>query len=388
MAAATMTTAHAESKTMNTEQTGLEKAAPKTPAVITTPEEYRGALLRWQEQHFNVLTPFANISGMAAAHGIITSLVQVNGDKEAGEVYDKLPFLKGNEVAIAKTGLRKLAECAGISTRTERTDDRRIPFYWEFKAIASYRGIDGAIVTREATKEWDLRDGSPQMKGWTGNQVEEGRKHGLRNCEARAINAAIRECGCGIKQKYTREELSKPFVVCRVMFQPDMSDPDIKRLVTERALGGTNALYPPASPASTMPGIEVIEQDPTPPEQPRQIGGGPSNPTPAAPVAEPKKAQFPEGFGLLQKLSTDQLNRKPPKTGSFTKWTAIDHAGVQHVTIKKDFGESLEKHWNDGKPTTAIEIISEQNAYNENEISEISVHGQPTQPSLPNPSEL
>src|SRR3954453_16010110 len=77
------------------------------------------------------------------------------------------------------------------------------------------------------------------------------RKHGLRNCEARAINAAIRECGCGIKEKYSRQELEKPFAVVRVAFLPDMTDPDIKRMVTERALGGTTALY--ALPPTALP---------------------------------------------------------------------------------------------------------------------------------------
>src|SRR5439155_10873 len=85
-------------------------------------------------------------------------------------------------------------------------------------------------------KEWDLRDGSPQLKGWKPAQIEEARKHGLRNCEARAINAAIREAGCGIRQKYKVEDLAKPFVVMRVAFRANMDDPDQKRMVLERAL--------------------------------------------------------------------------------------------------------------------------------------------------------
>ena len=145
-----------------TEQ-ALERAGQRTPAVITTPAEYREALATWAA-NYNVLTPFTNISGIAASFGLIATVVKLNPDKAAGEVYDGLPFLKANEVAPAKVGLRKLAECGGISTSTTRTDPRTIPHYWEFKAVASYRGLDGSTITREATFEWDLRDGSDRLK--------------------------------------------------------------------------------------------------------------------------------------------------------------------------------------------------------------------------------
>lgn len=323
---------------------GLEKAAPKTPAIISTPEEYRGALLRWQESHFNILTPFTNISALAPQHGILTSLVQVNPDKAAGEVYDGLPFLKGGEVSLAKVGLRKLAECAGISTQTERTDDRRIQHYWEFKAIASYRSIDGAIVTRQATKEWDLRDGSPQMKGWTQNQIEEGRKHGLRNCEARAINAAIRECGCGIKQKYTREELKKPFVICRVMFQPDMSDPEIKRMVTAAALGGTTSLYPQApreqlgDAGGTVDIVEREEQG-----EPRRVGSGstsqaPAQTAPATPAADEPPTPDAVRIADIQKSSGQRKDKS-----TWTRFAIVDSRGVEHSTFSTTIADQAEK---------------------------------------------
>ena len=357
----------------------LEKAAPRTPAVITTPEEYRGALLRWQEQRFNVLTPFSNISGMAAQHGIITSLIQVNPDKAAGDVYDGLPFLKHSEVSLAKVGLRKLAECAGISTRTERTDDRRLSYYWEFKAIASYRGIDGAIVTREATKEWDLRDGSPQLKGWTPSQIEEGRKHGLRNCEARAINAAIRECGCGLKQKYTREELAKPFVVCRVMFQPDMTDPAIKALVTQAALGGTTALYPSAAP-SALPAPVVDVEEVAGPSAPRSVGRG-STSAQAAPAAPDPDHPPCAGAVRIVEVTPHTGTRKDKTT--WTRYVIVDSEGAQHSTFDKGIADyaaqaQAARQW--------VELSEETDGDFKNLI-EITPAGQ--QPSLlPDPGKL
>jgi hypothetical protein len=281
----------------NTALARTDKTDDRTPAVITTPAEYTQSLERWQ-QHYNILTPFTNVSGIAPSFGIIATIVKINPEKAAGEVYDGLPFLKAGEVALAKIGLRKLAECGGISTHTERTDPRTIQFYWEFRAIATYRGLDGSITTREATFEWDLRDGSDRLKGWTPNQITEGRKNGLRNCEARAINAAIRECGCGIKQKYTRAELDRPFLVVRVAFQPDMSDPAVKQAVTLRALEGASTLYP--AQHRDLPAAfsgDVIEA--TVESEPRHAGSG-ATPAAAATVPDPNQPPTPDAVRIAK----------------------------------------------------------------------------------------
>ncbi len=213
------------------------------PTVITTPAEYQQSLSRWNAERYNVLTPFTNVSGLAAQHGIIASKVQINPDPAAGDVYTGTPFVKGENVALAKRGLRKIAECAGISIRTVRVDTRTIRNYWEFKAVATYRGVDGSVVTREASADFDLRDGSERIRGFSVNQISQARVTGLRGAESRAINAVIRECGCGLPHTYTKAELARPFVVVRVMFIPDMSNPEVAKLVAAQALQGTSALY-------------------------------------------------------------------------------------------------------------------------------------------------
>jgi hypothetical protein len=360
---------------MSTDQTGLEKAASRTPAIITTPDEYRGALLRWQEQHYNVLSPFTNLSGLAAQHGLITSLVQISVDKADEEVYDNsggLPWLKDGEVAFAKRGLRKIAECAGISTSTRRTDPYTIAFYWELKAIGTYRDVTGAIVTREASMEWDLRDGSDRLKGFKPNQITEARKNGLRNCETRAINALIRECGCGLKQKYTKAELAKPFVVVRVMFMPDLSDPETRRLVTERALAGTNALYPARAIAGEV--IDVAGE-------PTSVGRGATSPTSSQPTStsnpDPNQPPSPNAVRVekVESKSGEKNGRK------WTCWTVIDSNGVEYSTFSKTIAEAAEKHKADRR---WVDIVDEQNGEYRN-IVELG----PAQPSLlPDPSQL
>lgn len=325
----------ADSKTTNgtaiadkpSEGTGLEKAGSRTD-IITTPTQFELALAKWTG-HYNLLSPFTQITGLAPQHGIIASVVKVNPDPSKGgpgEVYDGLLFLGAGEVAIAKIGLRKIAEGAGISLTTLRTDPRTIQFLWEFKAIATYRGIDGTVVTREATAEWDLRDGSPRLKGWTANQVSEGRKNGLRNAETRAINAAIREFG--IKQKYHRDELKKPFLVLRVAWQPNPNDPNQMRMVAENAMRGTSTLYggAPALPAHG----EVVEGDVVDGE-PRHVGSGA-----AAPAAkEPDPDQPPvEGAVRIVDVRSKTGETRGKK---WTRYLITDSQGVEHSTFSETF---------------------------------------------------
>jgi hypothetical protein len=373
MAPATQATAAAEPKTLSPDETGLAKT--KTPGVITTATQYQEALARWQDK-YNVLTPFTSISGIAPSFGLIASIVKVRSDKADGEVYDGLPFLKANEVALAKVGLRKLAECGGISTSTVRTDPRTIKHYWEFKAVATYRGLDGSNTTREATFEWDLRDGSDRLKGWTANQITEGRKNGLRNCEARAINAAIRESGCGIKQKYTRAELEKPFLVIRVAFQPDMADPAIKALVTQQALSGSNALYPPtAREVPDAQDAEFIE------DAPRHVGRGSTAPPAATAAAakadEPPTADAVKIASAVIKEGVNATTKRPWK-----RTVVIDSNGVEYSSF--DTG-----HYDDAirfKTENAwVEIASEKNG-SYNNIIEIVKAG--TEPPLPGLDEV
>lgn len=132
----------------------------------------------------------------------------------------------------------------------------------------------------------DVEQRSP---AWFAARVGEGRKYGLRNCETRAINAMIRECGCGVKQKYTRHELAKAFVAVRVIFIPDMSDPDVRKLVTSAALGATTAMYP--THAFPSAGIPVEEQQD---DRPRSIGSGSTSAATATESAKPN-SDLPPG---------------------------------------------------------------------------------------------
>lgn len=236
-----------DNNTAPSEQALTTRAPTKTDAaVIRSPKEYTERLQVWQRQNYHVLTPFANFSALPDHFGLVPTLVHIDPDPSVGDVYEDKLFCKDGEVAIAKIGLSKIAMAAGMTITTLRTDDRRIQNLWEMRATAQFVGIDGTPQSVDGTEELDLRDGSDRAQKVMGRNrsmdaLRAARAKGLRGCEARAINAAIRQFG--IKQKYTKAELTKPFVLVRVVYMPDMSDPATRQQVTDRALAGSSKLY-------------------------------------------------------------------------------------------------------------------------------------------------
>jgi hypothetical protein len=223
--------------------------------IIRSSEQFVAELEKWHRAKYHVLSPFANFSALPPHWGILPTKVTIDPDPSPdgpGEVYQDGVFTRGADVAIAKIGLAKIARAAGMTIKTERTDPRTVPNIWEVRATARFVGINGTPQELDATEEWDLRDGSERVKqAASPKQIMQSRIKGLRNCESRACNAAVRSYG--IKQKYSKEELRKPFVVIQMIYLPDMTDPVERQQVTDRALSGTTALYPGSAAARPSP---------------------------------------------------------------------------------------------------------------------------------------
>jgi hypothetical protein len=252
--------------------------------IIRSSQEFVAELDKWHRANYHVLSPFANFSALPPHWGILPTKVTIDPDASPdgpGEVYQDGVFTRGNDVAIAKLGLAKIARAAGMTIKTERTDPRTVPNVWEVRATARFVGINGTPQELDATEEWDLRDGSERVKqAASAKQIMQSRIKGLRNCESRACNAAVRSYG--IKQKYSKEELRKPFVVIQMIYLPDMTNPVERQQVTDRALAGTTALYPGA--AAARPAPELLDV----------IGA-----TESEASAQPAKIAAPQDRGLL-----------------------------------------------------------------------------------------
>jgi hypothetical protein len=218
------------------------------------------------QKRAHVLSPVTQIGSLPVMWKVVPAVVYINPDPAAGEVYQDKLFCKDGEVAVTKVGLRRIAQAGGMDTGARRLDDGRIQFFWSFEGYIRYRGFDGQMKNHTASVEWDLREDSEQVKRmvraaekseyrkkqtpreFATKQIDAARLNGYRNAESRAINAAVREFG--LRQKYTSKELSeKPFVVFNMVANPDMADPEQRRMVLAHALGGVNALYPPSAPS-------------------------------------------------------------------------------------------------------------------------------------------
>jgi hypothetical protein len=346
-----------------------KKAEPESPVpeLITTASEYERAY-KYLSQRYHVLSPISGFSGIAPQHGLMVAKVLIDSDPEHGEVYQDKLFCKSNqkdklddEVALTKVGLRKLCLAGGMNLDPELL--KAEPNYWVIRATNSFKGLDGATQRFTATVEYDLRDGSPQIRNMTPKQVESARSHGLRGGEARALNAAVREFG--VRQKYTRRELQKAFVMMRMLFIPDASNEMQMRIVTERALGGTHALYPQSQPAMPLPVLEPIGGM----GQPVSVGG--SATIDHAPQAD--DLGLPQGYVLIREIKEKQIPKRD-KSGTFPKWTVVDSAGAESVTVKRDIVKGLELCWNkaDWRQGRPVEIVTTTNAYRDQEITEVN----------------
>lgn len=197
------------------------------------------------------------------------------------------------EVSLNATAIKRMLAAAGVSVTHSDQIPTTEPNHWKWQSRGKMRDFDGGW--RElppGTSEIDFRDGSAQIGewtpdkwaraevdaeerkkstpknlqwkckanigGWTSDRVLASRRFGLRLAEAKSLNALGRNFG--LKQVYTLEELRKPFVIFRATFNPDMSDPDIKKMVTAAELGATNLLFPQGGPVA--PALPAHQPEP------------------------------------------------------------------------------------------------------------------------------
>lgn len=336
------------------EQTTNETALvrPGARLLIKSQELYTQVLQQWQQEQVHALCPVVDFGALPEQFALVPAKVKLSPDPRDGDVY-KGHFCKDGEVAPTAMGLQKIARCAGISLQQVRTDPRTIPNYWEVKAIGTWTGLDGTKESREATKEWDLRDGSENLKGFTPKQISEALKHGLRNAETRAISAVIRQLG--IKQKFTVAELAKPFGLVRVVFQPDMKDPVQRAIVTQQAIGGAmafahpGAALPPAPPSvidaqvvdeprsrasAPEPAFESVAADAPPPEEP---AGAPQRYA----VTKVQKVDGAERYFVFTEQTKDQ--RLITDDGQLAR-TAVSAKG-QGPIVELDLERRGEESW-------------------------------------------
>jgi len=274
----------------------------------------------WQslEAVANLVSPVASVNAIPQMHAISLRAVTIDptmDDYGSGrEVYRNASFCDKDEAALGGVALSKIAAAAGAEiTKRSRLDDRTDPNYCEIEVTVSIRDFDGVTRTATKAKSLDLNDGAPEAmkpekkKGprdkWamkTGNMIPldpsalaNKRAHIQSHTETKAFYRALRLL-LSIKQKYTLDELSKPFVIPKLIPNLDPSDPDQKQALIASALGKEELLFGP--PIALPPGETRELKDITP--APTVNDSAPSNEEtklqaePEAPAFEP--TDFPD----------------------------------------------------------------------------------------------
>src|SRR5206468_2445411 len=120
-----------------------------------------------------------------------------------------------DEFALTHVGLNKLFLAAGgswLHQYSRRIDDRSDSNLVVWKAVGTMRDPTGFPVPKGEHAQVDLRDGSPQIKGWTEDRLLEARKFIMERAESRAENRVIRKF-LAIRSKWKEADIRKPFVV-------------------------------------------------------------------------------------------------------------------------------------------------------------------------------
>jgi hypothetical protein len=307
----------------------MEKAAKSIEKFQSELEEYR------KKNQYNVLVPTVTIQEISPFHKPVLEIVRINPDPKAGgEVYEVV-WGSGN-YSLRAVALNKIAFAAGIiwnAKNSGRTDDGSDPSIVSYRAEAAVRKEDGTYMVRNAeymldlsVVEQEIRDSYEQKsqalmrekkaknEKWTEEDrksyveksvkrdVLQKRKFRLQLASTGAMDRVIRMI-LGLKGTYKKEELEKPFVVPKIAFSPDVSDPKVRDLLLRQGLDATNVLFGPATERSMIdyqPEHKVI--DVTPAGQEAEMESGRDEEKPAPEPAKEKPFEEMDAKGQVEYL--------------------------------------------------------------------------------------
>lgn len=321
---------------------------------VRTAAELRERVAALQQAAF-VLTP-SYIAQFAPGYEGTPQVVVIDPSVDAesgagGDVYFQRSIHKSRknaqdqweptEVSLNKASLLKILEAVGVNVEDPVwiQDGTKEPYLWMVEVggtvldftgarrklpsgIGSLDARDGsadigewtreewakrvaiADKQREKTAEKDRWKVKPEpINGWTLERVLGVRTKGRQLAQAKATNSLARNLG--VRQKYSVEDLKKkPFIAVRTVFVPDMTNPDIAKLVTAHHLGALATLYPQQSSAPALPATshafgeagqtlhgEVVEQTAAAEPEPEERMQTAAPPEGVEEVAEPPKQE-------------------------------------------------------------------------------------------------
>jgi len=245
----------------------------------------------------NVLSPIAAVDSIMALHQVSLRIVKVDGSTDANgngpECYRDPRFCKQGEVALGKNALAKIMGAAGVQiVSRHRLDNHADPYYCEVEVVLAMQDFDGTYRQIIATKEMDLRAGAPEtmkpekdaqgtktgrLVTYDDSALADKRRHIQSHAETKAIERGIRLL-FSLRQKYSLEDLKKPFVVPKLVGNLDPNDPGDREALRQHALGNQMALYGPQRNGRQVKTLKAVNEE-------EAIDLGMIPPAPAEPVA-------------------------------------------------------------------------------------------------------
>lgn len=314
----------------------------------------------------NIVCPVSSVDSVLPMHAISLRAVvissEVNNAGAGAEVY-KGKFCEQNERALGKVALDKIAAAAGLQTiGRRRLDDRSDPYYCEIEITQGLRDFDGTWRQVTKTKAIDLRDGSPAANSFKNSPAALAQQRSVIQelAETKAGLRCMRTL-LSIRQKYTVDELKRPFVVPKLIPALDPNDPDQKQALIGMAVGQSNGLYGPtarALPAASETVREVKDVTPAPEGKgtpPPPVGATPPDPEdddePEAPELEAYDFETPAEQAALivclcpcgHQAEVDELTARTSKEHIQTIRCAKCYPGPSfELDLHKDMRGSLE----------------------------------------------
>ena len=245
----------------------------------------------YKTQGANILMPSIKIEGLSEFHAPVIETVMLSANLNDGDVYphSNEEDQSKQKFRLTKQALMKLSVCAGIIwsvSETRRVDDGRNRDYCCYQAVGGVKKADGTPVFFKAQYDMDfevledelrelylsktkskyMRDKSDKEKTdyvdfCLRRDVLQKRKHKIKLCEAGAMNRVIREI-LALKNAYTAVELSKPFVMARIVFRPDYSDKEVKAKMHEAYIQSMTGIYGAQAISNAVKETEPIDVTP------------------------------------------------------------------------------------------------------------------------------
>jgi hypothetical protein len=284
----------------------------------------------YKKQGANLLMPSTEIAGLSEFHAPVIEKVFLSAKPDDGDVYphDNTDAGPKKKWRPTKQALMKLSVCAGViwsPSQSKRIDNGADRNYIAYRAVGGIKKPDGQAVFFSADYDIDFevmeeelreqyekkakaldrksdRERVEYVEYCVKRDMLQKRKFKLRLCEAGAMNRVLRML-LGIKQAYTTEELSKPFVMARIVFRPDFSDKDVRQQFINASIKNMVGVYGPGAAAEPEKEAAPIDITPIDKEEAGD-GNGKEDDTNESLIVDFQNANIDEQVMAIKNLAT------------------------------------------------------------------------------------